>query len=118
MLKLATPGNTSGIKVGYQVCPINKEVFDQSILICAWRNRNKPIVFSVFPKKSPSNVPEILAPQTLGPLTLAPNLETTDKKFEAPVSFKSAPFGSKATSKGYKFKLYSLTCADFRVSQI
>ena len=57
---------------------------------------------STFPKKSPSRVPFILAPQTFGPLTLVPSRDTTDKKLEEPTALKSFP--AAGASNGYKFK--------------
>jgi len=108
VLKLATPGKTSGTNVGYQVCPKVREDFAQSSLMVACLNLNKPMLpvpevaafTSVFPKKSPSIFPETFALNTSGPLNFTPILDTTDKKLLEPVAFLSSPLVSFATSRG------------------
>ena len=107
-LKLATPGKTSVIIEGYQVCPKVTDVFGHAKVAVAWRSLIKPILplpaevlfNSVFPKKSASMFPLAFAPQTSGPLNLIPTLEVIAKKLLPPAALMSFPFASNFSSSG------------------
>jgi hypothetical protein len=75
-VEIGNTRKTSGTNVGYQVCPKVSDVFVQSSFMVACLNLKSPMLpvpevlafTSVFPKKSPSMFPEILALKTSGPL--------------------------------------------------